>query len=174
MRHYPDESHIRFATNGGWFDYYYQNNFHNLVTKIPEPEGILPLSSLQNHLAFYEAREFFGLYNGALIVLRAGNSIEKYAIGSTRENRNVNHLYMNHPDLFYKFILYIKEKAFDLIKITQKTPIFPTEKVYAHGLDNSSLDDTLLNNFLNMIDVKSISIVVDIQDVQLPKNEVQL
>jgi hypothetical protein len=171
MRYYEDGSHIRFCNHADWLEHYYKQDFHNLVTKIPGSEGVLPWSCLQDLQSLREASEIYNINNGVMLTIPAGNTTEIYSIGSTKGDDKLNYFYLNHTDLLYKFILYFKEKAYSLIKAAQKAPILlPISSIS----NNSSGSETLFQEFLNAIELKNVLVTIDNNDIQLSKREGQI
>lgn len=173
MRIYPNKSHIRFCTHADWSEYYYTKDYYDLAFDVPDTTGIIPWLCLPHLQSLQDAAEFYDIANGVMLTLQSGDTIEIYSIGANKENRGVNHFYLNQTDLLYRFILYFKEKAFPLIKKAQKNPIFFPNPSTSNK-DKTIDSDLSRQLFLDDIELKNVSVTIDSDDLLLVKKEAQI
>jgi len=119
---------------------------------------------------FQEASEF-NIDNGTVIVLTGEDIVERYFFGSTRDNHQINHIYLHKQDLLNKFILYFKEQAYLLIKSSLKNKFFlPKQK----DADKEFYNDNIINDFLEKIKIKKFYVNVSGVDLEISKKEAQI
>jgi len=172
VRSFKDGSHIRLANNAAWTQHYYTREFYNVIVKqIPDKEGNILWSCMDRYPLFYEASEYFDVDNGTAIVITTGDVVERYFFGSTKENIDVNHVYLHHLDLLKKFILYFKEIAKPLIDKATETKILVPQRLQR---DEDVYADGVIKDFLNDIKITKVSIRVKGKDIFITPNEAKI
>lgn len=171
VRSFKDGSHIRLSNHAQWTEHYYTRGFYNVILKqVPNKDSNVLWSCIDRYPLFQEASEF-NIDNGTVIVLSGENVVERYFFGSTRDNHQVNHIYIYKQDLLNKFILYFKEQAHHLIKSSLKRKIIlPKQK----DSDTAFYNDVLINDFLDKIKVKKVYVNVSGVDLEISKKEAQI
>jgi hypothetical protein len=170
VRSFQDGSHIRLSNNAAWTQHYYSRGFYNVVTKqVPDAEGNLLWSTIDRYPLFHDASEFFDVDNGTVLVVTADDVVERYFFGSTRENKQVNYIYIHKLDLLKRFILYFKEVAGLLINQAAKTKII-IPKLNSIDEDQNYYNDELLQDFLEDIKITKVSIRTKGEDFYVSPN----
>lgn len=83
----------------------------------------------RDQLSYIVARNDFDIDNGLTIIQPCGKSTELYYFGTTKNNYYHTNLYLNNVEMFYRFIIYFKEKAAKLIQQADKQKFYlPSEK----------------------------------------------
>lgn len=172
VRSYKNGSHIRLSNNPAWTQHYYKREFYNVILKqVLDSEGNILWSNIDKYPLFYEASEFFDVDNGTVIVLTIDDVTERYFFGSTKANRQVNHIYIHQLDLLKIFILYFKETAKILIEKAEKTKIIVPQK---QPCVNDMYNPSQINNFLNEIKINKVCVRVKGQDFYISSNEAKI
>jgi len=174
VRSFKDGSHVRLSNNPAWTQHYYLRGFYNIVIKqIPDLEGNILWSCIDKFPLFHEASEYFNVDNGTVMIVTIDDIVERYFFGSTRENKQVNYIYLNQTDLLKKFILYFKETAKKIIDLSEKSKIIiprnePEKK------DEQFYCDSLIEEFLNEIKVNKVCIRAYGKDIYISSNEAKI
>lgn len=84
----------------------------------------------KDQLSYQVARRDFDIDNGLTIVHPSEEFLELYYFGTKKENYTHVEFYKSNIDLFYRFILYFKERASDLIEGADKDRFFLPGVVY--------------------------------------------
>lgn len=174
VRSFKDGSHIRLSNNAAWTKHYYSRGFYNVVLKqVPDADGNILWSSIDRYPLFHDASEFFNVDNGTVLVLTIDDVVERYFFGSTRDNKQVNYIYLNKLDILKRFILYFKEVGAPLInKASRSKIILPKQEVCKH--DEEFYNNGLLQEFLDDIKIEKISIRVKGEDVYISNSEAKI
>lgn len=174
VRSYPDGTHIRLANNPEWTQHYYQKDYYSVVLK-----QVLPVNNyvlwkcLDKYPLFYDASEHFDVDNGAVTVRQNGDICERYFFGSTKENEQVNNIYLFKPDILDRFILYFKDRAEGLIEQADKSRILlPAAPVVQEAQEFE--DDPKLAEFLSQTKIKRYCVNVAGKEVYFPKREAEI
>lgn len=78
----------------------------------------------RDQLSYQVARNDFDIDNGLTIIQPVDGSVELYYFGTKKENYSHVETYKSNIDLFYRFIIYFKEKAKNLIALADKDSFF--------------------------------------------------
>ena len=78
----------------------------------------------RDQLSYQVARNDFDIDNGLTIIQPIDGSVELYYFGTKKENYSHVETYKSNIDLFYRFIIYFKEKAKNLISLADKENFF--------------------------------------------------
>jgi DNA-binding CsgD family transcriptional regulator len=174
FRSFADGSHIRLSNNTGWTEHYYKREFYNVITKqVPDTEGNILWSAIDRYPLFHEASEYFDVDNGTVLVVMIDDVIERYFFGSTKENSQVNYIYLHKIDLLKRFILHFKECASHLINEAEKTKII-LPKLILNRQDEEFYSDSLIQEFLNDIKIKKVCVRTQGQDFYITPNNAKI
>lgn len=86
-------------------------------------EGFNLWSSFTEDEGLQVMRNEFNTFNGISYIHKTEDYCECYHFGSTRENAQIIHFYLNHLDVLKLFNLYFKSKGRELIKQAEKQKI---------------------------------------------------
>jgi DNA-binding CsgD family transcriptional regulator len=174
LRSFADGSHIRLSNNMDWTTHYYNREFYNVITKqVPDIEGNILWSSIDQYPLFYEASEYFNVDNGTVLVVTTEDVTERYFFGATKENNQVNYIYLHKLDLLKRFILHFKECAGYLIDDAEKTKII-VPKLVLNKQDEEFYSDALIQEFLNDIKIKKVCVRTRGQDFYITPNNAKI
>ncbi len=174
VRSFKDGSHIRLANNPMWTQHYYKKGFYNVViNQIRDADGNLLWSCIDRYPLFQDASEHFNVDNGTVMVMSVDDVVERYFFGGTRDNTQVNYIYLNKLDLLKRFIIYFKEMAAPLInKATETKIIIPP--VICNSEDENFYNDSVIQEFLDEIQVKKVCVRVQGQDIYITQNDAKI
>jgi hypothetical protein len=162
------------SNNPGWTEHYYARSFYNVViNQVPDAEGNILWSNIDRYPLFHDASEYFDVDNGTVVVLTADDITERFFFGSTRENTEVNYIYLHKIDLLKRFILYFKEKAKPIIDESEKTKIIIPKRDYDDG-DSKFYSDELIRGFLDKIKINKVTIRANGKDYFISKNDAKI
>lgn len=87
------------------------------------------------------AKKQFNIAHGVTLIARQGDFIEFCYFGTTPENDNINHYYVNNKDIFKAFILFFKDKAQEIILAAEKDliPLSSHESIYTQSFECEQL-----------------------------------
>ncbi len=174
VRSFKDGSHIRLSNNPYWTKHYYDKKFYNVILKqVPENNCNILWSSIDRYPLFSDASEHFDIDNGTVIVISYDDFVERYFFGSGKHNVHVNHLYQFSQDIFYKFIIYFKEKAADIIVSANKQRIL-VPKANFNEEDRAFYSSDLINEFLEAIKISKFYITVRGEDLPITAKEAKV
>jgi len=174
VRSFKDGSHIRLSNNPAWTQHYYSREFYNVViNQVPDAEGNIPWSCIDRYPLFHDASEYFDVDNGIVMVITSDDIVERYFFGSTRENRQVNYIYLHQIDILKKFVLYFKEYANSLIDKATKTRIM-VPKPILDDEDEKFYSNDLISEFLDDIQIKKVCIRAKGEDIFISQNEAKI
>ncbi len=174
VRSFKDGAHIRLSNNPEWTRHYYSRGFYNVVLKqVPNENGNILWSNIDRYPLFHDASEFFNVDNGTVLVLTIDDIVERYFFGSTRDNKQVNYIYLNKLEILKRFILYFKEVAAPIINKAEKSKIIlPKQEICKQ--DKEFYNNDLIQEFLNDIKIDKVSIRVKGEDVYISNNEAKI
>lgn len=122
-----DGSMLRIANNAEWTQRYFEKSFYNDLD-IYTMEKI-PLNSYKSFLLFGEPVTAhqrmlcvdYNIWNCLAIVERFEDYGNFWFFGSTRENTEILHTYINDIDFFKHFTSYFKDKAHEFMEIKDRS-----------------------------------------------------
>lgn len=115
---------------------------HHIIEKDYAPAGYINFDEIKNEIklphlesnlemgwtdgAIREAKEKFGIENLMVIFRKHDDHIQTFFFDI--HNTNAHEIYINHLDIFEKFIFYFKDKAKKLIKLTSENRLVISDK----------------------------------------------
>ncbi len=115
------------TNNGAWSEHYFRYKYYN-VSHFADIDkqyntGSYLWSTLDGQALYQDARNYFNIDHGITLVNKLKNAYEFVYFGTTKDNSNIIHLYLNHLDLLNQFILYFRDKGAPLIKMAKDNMI---------------------------------------------------
>ena len=169
FREYRDKSYITLGTNADWFSYIHKEPLFFAITEFDAPSTcqqptfeIHPWKKL-NELApthsakeEYEkkielARNQFNIADGICLFEKHNEHHDYFNFASHKDNTNIFNFYFNHLDVLKRFIVYFKEKAYNLIQQAERNKFLLHDRsCLTDQQDSRSYTQTLQNkaNFL--------------------------
>jgi DNA-binding CsgD family transcriptional regulator len=154
IRMFENGQLFRIANNPAWSRKYFENEFYNDadiydMKNIPLQESrfvILTGAPINPHCQSlcYE----FNIWNYMLIYERFETHGDFWFFATTRSNAQIVNFYINNKNLLKHFTLYFKEKACDLLKVNEATPLITTT---LSPLDENAQESEDIQNFINEI-----------------------
>lgn len=169
LRVYKDLSRVHLCTHPEWTDNFYSKGLYNIawldVSRSlfeKNMEFIWDIkAATDDNIVGVEARDNFRLYHGISLVRTSMNYHEIYDFATCSENIKINEIYMNHLELFERFILYFKDQAKDLILDGSKSRIIfkpsETDLVYT-GQEKNDFGAEVLDEFFNETKIKKLHV----------------
>jgi len=119
MRKFANFSQIYISNNASWVEDYYSNAlFGQFISKPPKsyqrgyilwsPDSTLPVHSLP--------RERYDTNHGATFVKPYNEFTDFYFFSGSNSSTHLINLYINHTEIFEKFILYFQDRAAKIIE----------------------------------------------------------
>jgi LuxR family transcriptional regulator, quorum-sensing system regulator SolR len=159
-------SHTRIFNDGSRFDlnnhakmieefYYGKEKIYELYTPEVDPQGrpdeILLLDNLEDNPSFQFLREGYNIDHMLVKIEKHDLYCDVWNFGTTKENKNIVHLYLSHLDILTLFTYFYRDKCQDLIKACEKDPIIiktaPTTdiKIISHQNMDQLFEETRLS-----------------------------
>ncbi len=128
---------LRIASDAEWSEIYFKNNFHS------HPEGYhasieqvcsgfsdlnITLWSGRPNTEIYKILANYGIWNGITLCTKDQDSLEGWSFGSTLDNDEIINFYLANLQLLKNFVLYMKDKAKDILDVTD------TDKLFSYNL----------------------------------------
>ncbi len=146
MKAYKQGGHFWVCSDGDWSEHFYRRQYHQYSTfenlKVYQPSkgvylwNLLDFDSIYCADIFLDARDLFNIDNGVTIVDETYDAYEFWHYASSRDNRQVNNVYVNHSDLLRRFGAHFKERSASLLErarthmavLPQTCPAMPEKK----------------------------------------------
>lgn len=126
---YHDTNERALLTNRPeWIDCFYRNGLYDSkgIAQVEQSlrRGHYLWSDLDlNDPAYLLGREFFNIDHGVTFVIKHPKVTYLYIFAARREDHHMQYFYLSHLHLLKRFMLYFKDKAFDLIKSANQNRI---------------------------------------------------
>ena len=118
---------ICLSNNKSWMEFVFSNLDAHEITFESTPEHGKDqyiiwdnIESIGTNSLMTEARETFNIDHGFTIISNYTSYIEYHYFGTDKSNKSMNNYYINNLDDLNGFIIYFKDKAFNLIKQAEK------------------------------------------------------
>ncbi len=141
---YKDGRRFWLTNNGEWSEYYFLNEYYKIShfesTNKHYITGHYLWSTLSGQEVYQNARNYFNIDHGVTLVNKLKDAYEFAHFGTTKNNSNILHLYLNHIDLLNQFILWFRDKGAALIQMAKDNMItLPT-------VETKQTKDDILNS----------------------------
>lgn len=129
IRHFKNNQRLWLTTHGNWLEYYFKKQYHLInvfetSNSIP-PSGNYLWSTLSGQQVFLDAKIYFNIDYGIILVNHLKNYTEFIHLASTPDNPQILNLYCNHLSWIYQFIFYFRETAKNWIDRAEKNMLPP-------------------------------------------------
>lgn len=172
---FNDGSHIRLSNHGPWTEHYYNREFYNvIIQQVPTVNGFILWSCLDAYPIFQEAEEYFNVSNGVVLVVRSGDIVERYFFGSTKDNEVIKRFFSFNVDSLNRFVLYFKDKAYDLIQEATTSRIFSSHTGLIINPDEDVNKDENVNAFFEATKIEKYCVMIDGAEFCFPEREAQV
>lgn len=173
VKMYDDGSMLRLSTDHEWTKKYFIYGFYNdidfyAMQKIPEGgtrKVLVYGTPLGEH---YSALYDHNIWNIIVIYERQKNFGNVWFFAATREKAQIIGFYLNNMHILEHFILYFKEKTFNLIKDKNSEHLIRTRK--NAFLESFNYGKTM-KNFLNNMDFERFYLEGTYKDIYFSKKE---
>lgn len=118
------------------------------------------------HQAFYEQ----DIWNGCTLYTKSDEFIEACGVATKRENEKIINKYVNHLDMFSRFVLYFKESFSDLIDKPDNNILISSNLPTSSNMIQNYTDDAF-SNFLKRTQIKNYPILGESGNVRMTKRE---
>lgn len=133
---YPDNSSFTLHTNEQFYESWFLNEF--TMWELHLNSGIYFWDSVDKPKT--EFANNLGIGNGIFIVNRLSDRTEVAAFATRPDNADINNFYLNHPNLFKRFINHFTHTAKPLIGLAKQQRIFlPNTREQSSPLQNLHL-----------------------------------
>lgn len=172
---YKDGSHIRLSNDASWTEHYYKRKFYNVIVKqVPPLNGCVLWSCLDEYPIFTEAAEYFNVDNGVVLVVRSGDTVERYFFGSTRDNTILKRYYFFNIEFLNRFVLYFKDRGSHIIEEAVKHKIYTPKINLVLDKDEDFYQNSNIIKFLEETKIKRYCITIEGEDFYFPEREAQV
>jgi len=136
LRVYKDNSRINLCTHPQWTSFFYSQNLYNvswfdsLYNNIKNFEVIWDIkAACQDNIVGIHARENFNIHHGFSLIRNYHSYYEIYDFATDDPHQILNDIYLQHIEIFEKFLFYFKDQAADLIKDFAKNKIILKDNI---------------------------------------------
>ena len=181
---YPNGSRIDLNNHAEMSQkYYVENDLYSSSALEGEPamedttidRRLVFWSTLGNDPSIAMARETFNIANGITLVENNSGYVEMWHFATSRSNHNIVNLYINHPEILYKFTHYFRDRAKPLIKEAQKTVkvITPLKPYNTLELEEKCypIKQANLDNYFSALDINKYYLGPHYGDEHLTKRQ---
>jgi DNA-binding CsgD family transcriptional regulator len=173
VKMYDDGSMLRLSTDHEWTKKYFMNGFYNdidfyAMQKVPEGgihKVLIYGTPIGEH---YSALYDHNIWNIIVIYERQKNFGNVWFFAATREKTQIIDFYLNNMHILEHFILYFKEKTFNLIKNKKSERLIST-KINAF-LEPFNYEKNI-KNFLNSMDFDRFYLEGEYKNIYFSKKE---
>ncbi len=126
MRNFNNGEQIYLSSIAGWVeDYYQQGLYRQFISDSPDKykSCCLVWPKGKNLPVFDLAKERYNSDNGVTYVKKRKDYTDYYFFSTTVDNVNIINLYMNHGDIFERFIIYFEDRAALLVKKANESKV---------------------------------------------------
>lgn len=140
FRTYKDGSRIFLCSSLAWAEYFLNQcygNSKNFTFEVPSGLTYFSWEQIKNLLIktdkmlfenkLKDAYSNFNIANGIVITENHGDYVDYYNFATSPDKDNIQEFYSENTDILKRFILYFREKANDLIKISSEHKFVPCE-----------------------------------------------
>ena len=135
LRSFPDGTQIKLSNNARWQEHIFKQGLHQNHPFSRHPKKYMPgvylWDSFSNQEMVIHARKYFNFDHGITIINKFPDGTAEYCgFSSEPGNAGITEFFLNNLDLLYRFILYFKDRAADLIEKSAKSYrlILPEQK----------------------------------------------
>lgn len=125
--------------------------------------------SESTHQAFYEQ----DIWNGCTLYTKSNDIVEACGVATKRENEQIVNKYVNHLDIFLRFMLYFKESLSDLIDQPNNSILLPSNLSVPSIILHNNSDDAFAN-FLKRTQIKNYPILGESGNAQMTRREAEV
>ncbi len=134
IRMYPDGQFVDLTSDANWAEFFFKK-FYDLSYR-PEDLTIhtyvthgVALSELNpQNQAWIDGKEYFNIGNIIILSRYYEHYYENYYFHADKNNNAINQFYLNHLDLFYRFIDYFRIQAAPIILKAEEKKFYTPEK----------------------------------------------
>lgn len=174
IKRFADGSQIEMTNIGDFTGCYYKNRYYLLDpfgnTKKLFDNGVFLWNTLDCQPIHQAIKEDFGVDHGLVTVYKHSDSNEFFHFGTCSGACEFSDLYLNHFELFTRFIFYFKDKTKKLRKQLEENRIILPDK---SGLDNVINSGTGLFDRDTFVSLTPIDTCYINDDVYLTKREIE-
>lgn len=157
MRNYPNLSQIYLSSNANWTEDYFNEQLYDSSQFQNDPKHYTSQYIIwpqYSHLRCYEyGREKFNSDNGMTIIKKRDEFAEFYFFSGSKENREIINTYVNHLDIFEKFILYFDDRAENILSKAMKQKLVLPSTLYASVVENTEAEFQLTPEDIDQINI---------------------
>lgn len=165
IRLYLDGSALVLVSNADWHHCVFKNK-HVTTGPMLAQSGFQLWENYSSEKVIDDLNHF-NLNNGMMIYNKNNvNYVEFFELASSIKERFVIEFYLNNLTLLQQFLLYFKEKADKLIKLSEKNKLLIPEEMLFHTMENPTYKE-----FMRTIKAKKIKFEINSQNVTFSKRE---
>lgn len=179
FRFYSNDNMIFLTTNDKWCDYTFkhqnwlppQDALYGLQKALENGEYyfIWP-SKPDNKEAIYLAYWDHSIWNGMTIIKKYYDCLEAYCFASSAMSEEITDLYLNHHDIFERFILYFRDKTANIMESYNFNRFFLISPI--QPFINKSDCDINFHYYIHKILTKHHHLRVHEKDIILSQQEI--
>ncbi len=174
---FADGSDLKLGTNPDWIEFFYNQHLYQLSQLENRPsfytDGFVLWSQLPEHQILLKyARDNFNIDHGVTYVKASSDKTELFFFGTTRDNSDIVHYYINNLDLLKKFSQYFVTTAQPIINQANKHRIFIPNKFESMIVTpQGNLDIDYKNDFLQSIQIQPYQIDTTYKGINITARE---
>jgi len=158
MRMYKDGSRITLTNHFNWTKFFYKRGYYKIAWFDKNPADLYKTSYLlwnekvqtDDNIVGKDCREKFNMFHGLTIIKHEQFFCDFYDFTTIEQNYKINELYVGYPEIFYKFCLYFKEKAADLIREAEKERFLVKKNIKLLDFKQTGVDIKALLEKINI------------------------
>jgi len=170
-----DSSYIHLTNHTQWQSYYFSQRYY-LINEFEDPRkhyktGLFLWIGMKHQEIYHCMQDHFAIHQGVTFVQTYEDCTEFFHFGSDTKDPAIVNFYLNAMDIFKKFILYFKDKAWDIIEGLGKYRIvLPSKEGQAKEEAESNDKWERINE---LMDISRYFISESRSDIYLTKREME-